>query len=58
MEKDPYLYGLMEMEGKMMTVVLMDILPAYTQSLLELSEWMGDTVGSMSNALPRWLWLM
>ena len=55
MEKGPYTSGLMVMEVKMMTVLLMAMHPVYTPYLLELLELMGGQVFSMNRVLPKWL---
>ena len=54
MERDLYMYGLMEMVEMMMTVLLMAILPVYTPYPLELLELMVHTVTLMSDALQKW----
>ena len=53
MERDLYMYGLMEMEVLMMIVLLMAMPPLYTPSLLELLESMAGLVNTMKSALQR-----
>ena len=55
MERDLYLFGLMEMEVIEMIVLPMAMPPVYTPSLLELLELMASLVRMMKNALQRWL---
>ena len=55
MEKGPYMCGLMVMEVKMMTVLLMAMHPVYTPYLLELLELMATIVFLMRDAQPKWL---
>ena len=54
MEKDLYLYGLMVMEERRMTVLLMDMHQVCTQSLLVLLEWMDYPAHLMNHALQKW----
>ena len=54
MGKVPYMCGLMVMEVKMTTVLLMAMPLVHTQYLLELLELMGGLVGLMKSAPQRW----
>ena len=55
MAEGPYIHGLMEMEGDMMIVQLMDILKAFTLYLLVLLVWMVIPVGLMRSVPQKWL---
>ena len=55
MGRDPYMYGVMEMEEMKMIVLQMAMLPVYTPSLLGLLERMAAIAILMRDALPRWL---
>ena len=54
MERDPFMYGLMETEDLMMTAQLMAMPLLNTPSLLELWELMALPVPLMRSALLKW----